>query len=206
MKNLFNIENPVWVFMGKLVDILILSGLWLLCSLPVVTIGPSTAALYYVTLKLANNEEGYTVRSFFRAFKENLMPGIPLGIGAVLVGVFLGCDLYLYSQLDGKVGIVLLWGTIILTVVYLMTLVYLFPLVARCDTDWKHIIVMAFVMSIKNFGWTLLMIVTAVCLFAIGLFVMAPVLVIAIGGTAYIHAKILNMLLREYKLELSKEQ
>ena len=93
MKNLFNIENPVWVFMGKLVDILILSGLWLLCSLPVVTIGPSTAALYYVTLKLANNEEGYTVRSFFRAFKENLMPGIPLGIGAVLVGVFLGCDL-----------------------------------------------------------------------------------------------------------------
>ena len=48
--------------------------------------------------------------------------------------------------------------------------------------------------------------VTAVCLFAIGLFVMAPVLVIAIGGTAYIHAKILNLLLREYKLELSKEQ
>ena len=57
MKNLFNIENPVWVFMGKLVDILILAGLWLLCSLPVVTIGPSTAALYYGTLKLANNEE-----------------------------------------------------------------------------------------------------------------------------------------------------
>ena len=206
MKNLFNIDNPVWVFMGKLVDILILSSLWLLCSLPVVTIGPSTAALYYVTLKLANNEEGYTVRSFFRAFQDNLMPGIPLGIGAVLVGVFLGCDLYLYSQIDGKVGIVLLWGTLILTSVYLMTLVYLFPLVARCDTDWKHILVMAFVMSIKNFGWTLLMIVTAVCLFAIGLFVMAPVLVIAIGGTAYIHAKILNLLLREYKLELSKEQ
>ena len=53
MKNLFHVENPVWVFMGKLVDMLILSGLWVICSLPVVTIGASTAALYYVTLKLA---------------------------------------------------------------------------------------------------------------------------------------------------------
>ena len=40
MKNLFHVENPVWVFMGKLVDLLILSGLWVILSLPVVTIGP----------------------------------------------------------------------------------------------------------------------------------------------------------------------
>ena len=139
MKNLFNVENPVWVFMGKLVDMLILSGLWVICSLPVVTIGASTAALYYVTLKLANNEEGYTVRSFFHAFKENLIPGIPLGIGALAVGIFLGCDIYMYSQLDGKMGIVLLWAVIVLLAVYMMTLVWLFPLMARCKTDWKHL-------------------------------------------------------------------
>lgn len=202
MKNLFNVENPVWVFMGKLVDMLILSGLWVICSLPVVTIGASTAALYYVTLKLANNEEGYTVRSFFHAFKENLIPGIPLGIGALAVGIFLGGDIYMYSQLDGKMGIVLLWAVIVLLAVYLMTLVWLFPLMARCKTDWKHLLVMAFVMSIKNFGWTLLMLVSAACLFALGLFVMAPLLVVAIGGTAYIHSKILNMLWEGYHLGL----
>lgn len=203
MKNLFHVENPVWVFMGKLVDLLILSGLWVILSLPVVTIGASTAALYYVTLKLANNEEGYTVRSFFCAFKENLLPGIPFGIGALAVGVFLGCDIYMYSQIDGKMGIVLLWSVIILTAVYLMTVVYLFPLTARCKTDWKHLLVMAFVMSIKNFGWTLLMIESAGCLFAVGLFVCAPLLMLAVGGTAYIHSKILNLLWKDYQLGLS---
>lgn len=202
MKNLFNVENPVWVFMGKLVDMIVLSGLWVICSLPVVTIGASTAALYYVTLKLAGDEDGYTFRSFFHAFKENLMPGIPLGIGVLAVGVFLGCDIYMYSQIDGKIGIVLLWAVIILTAVYLMMTVYLFPLMARCKTDWKHLLVMAFVMSIKNFGWTLLMIVSAACLFAVGIFVTAPLLVVAIGGTAYIHSKILIMLWKEYHLGL----
>lgn len=202
MKSLFNVENPVWVFMGKLVDMLILSGLWVICSLPVVTAGASTAALYYVTLKLADNEEGYTVRSFFRAFRENLIPGIPFGMGAIAVGIFLGCDIYMYSQMDGQMGVVLLWSVIILTVLFAMTAVWLFPLTARCRTDWKHLLVMAFVMSVRNFGWTLLMIVSAVCLFAIGLFVTAPLLVIAIGGTAYIHSKILNMLWKQYDLGL----
>ena len=46
------------------------------------------------------------------------------------------------------------------------------------------------------------MLVSAACLFALGLFVMAPLLVVAIGGTAYIHSKILNMLWEEYHLGL----
>ncbi|HJC62176.1 MAG TPA: DUF624 domain-containing protein [Candidatus Blautia merdavium] len=205
MKNLFNIDNPVWRFMGKLTDLAVLSGLWVLFSLPVVTVGPATAALYYVTLKLANDEEGYTVRSFFHGFRENLIPGIPLGIGAVFVGIFLGCDLYLYSRIEGQAGTLLLCVTVIFAAVYLMILFYLFPLLARCDTDWKHLLAMAFVMSVKNFGWTLLMIVTTVCFLAIGLFVLAPILIAAIGGAAYIHSKILNMLLKEYQLGLCSE-
>lgn len=189
--------------MGKLVDMVILSGLWLICSIPLVTVGASTAALYYVTLKLANNEEGYTVRSFFRAFRENLIPGVPMGIGAAAAGVLLGCDMYLYSQIGGIAGVVLLGTAIMLTAVYLMVLVYLFPLMARCRTDWKHLLAMSFVMSVKNFGWTLFMIVSAVCLFAAGIFISALLLTIAVGGTAYVHSKILNMLWKEYNLVLT---
>ena len=81
MKNWFQLDNPFWIFMGKLFDMVLLSVLWLVFSLPVVTIGASTTALYYVALKLANNEGGYTVRSFWQAFKQNLIPGIPLGMG-----------------------------------------------------------------------------------------------------------------------------
>lgn len=196
MKGLFQIENPVWVFMGKLVDMLVLTGLWVLTSIPVVTIGASTAALYDVTLNLADNEEGYVIRSFFRAFKENLRQGIFAGILAIAGGIFLGCDLYVYYHMENNAGIVMFWASLILMVVYAMTILYLFPLMARCRTDLKHLFIMAFVMSIKNFGWTLFMLVIVGCFFAVGIFVTAPLLVFAIGGTAYIHAKVLNMLWR----------
>lgn len=71
MGSLFNLDNPIWRFMGKLVDVFILTLLWAVCCIPIITIGPASTAVYYVTLKLVRDEESYTVRSFFKSFKEN---------------------------------------------------------------------------------------------------------------------------------------
>ena len=44
-QSFFNPENPIFRFTGRVLDIVVLSFLWLLCSLPVATAGPATAAL-----------------------------------------------------------------------------------------------------------------------------------------------------------------
>ena len=68
-----------------------LNLLWILCSLPVFTIGASTTALYYVTLKMVQDEESNITAMFFRAFRENFRQAttlwlIMLGIGLLLAG------------------------------------------------------------------------------------------------------------------------
>lgn len=196
------VENPVWLFMGKLVDMVVLGGLWLLCSLPVVTIGASTAALYYVTLKLAKDQEGYVVSDFFHAFRENLKQGIVAGLILGLAGAVLAGDFYLINQMKGSLGILLFWVFAVLTMVFLVILIHIFPLMARYDTDLKHLAAMAFVIGIKNFGWTLFMLALVALFLAAGIFWMMPLLVIAPGGCAYTHAKILNLVWRGYGLEL----
>jgi len=50
---------------------MVLNLLWCICSIPIFTIGASTTAVYYVTLKLVRDEEDGTFRSFFKSFKEN---------------------------------------------------------------------------------------------------------------------------------------
>ena len=71
MRGIFSYDNPVMRFIGKFWDVLILNILWLICSIPVFTIGAATTAVYYVTLKLARDDDGYTIRSFFRSFRQN---------------------------------------------------------------------------------------------------------------------------------------
>ena len=73
-------------FMHALYDLTILNWLWLLCSLPIVTIGPATAAVYAVTLKMARDEESGIVKPFFKAFREGFPQALILSL---LVGVLL---------------------------------------------------------------------------------------------------------------------
>ena len=131
MGSLFNLDNPIWRFMGKLVDVFILTLLWAVCCIPIITIGPASTAVYYVTLKLVRDEESYTVRSFFKSFKENFKQGSVIGIIMTLLLVFFLYDIYAYfmmgTQISRILGIVFL-GIFLL---YLITLVYVYPLQAK---------------------------------------------------------------------------
>ena len=97
LSGFFNYDNPVWRFIGKFGDLIILNVLWFVCSIPIFTIGASTTAVYYVTLKLARNDDGYTIRSFFKSFKENFKQATIIWLillaGAICVG-FAGFDEY----------------------------------------------------------------------------------------------------------------
>ena len=62
LQGLFNYDNPVWRFIGKLGDLILLNILWIVCSIPIVTAGAATTAVYYVTLKLVRDENDGTIK------------------------------------------------------------------------------------------------------------------------------------------------
>ena len=65
----FNYDNDIWRFVGRLADIMVLNLLWILFSLPIVTFGISTTALYYCTLKIVKDEDDGNIRMFLRCFR-----------------------------------------------------------------------------------------------------------------------------------------
>lgn len=203
MGKVFNLENPIWVFMGKVFDMLVLTILWVVTSIPLITMGASTTALYYVAMKQARNEEGYIIQQFFHSFKTNFYQATKVFVVILAIGVFLVVDLLWYYQFKNGLGVMIFFMFFILTVLYGMVITYSFPLLARCETNIKRIFAMAFIISIKNLGWTLLMMTTTVCILAIGIFICAPFLLLSIGLIAYIHGKILYIVLKQYQLVLS---
>lgn len=203
MDRIFDMSNPIWKFMGKLVDMLVLTVLWVVCSLPIVTIGASTTALYYVALKLASDQDGYTVSSFFSTFRKNLKQSTIVWLIMLLLGIFLAGDLWWYYQIEGSIGTMMFFMFAILTLIYLMVAVYVFPLLARCETGIRNLFMMAFVMSFKNLGWTLLIITIMACIMALGIFVMAPILIVGMGFIAYLQSIILNFIFKIYHFDIA---
>lgn len=176
MASFFNYDNPVWRFIGKFFDIMILNLLWVICSIPIVTIGASTTAVYYVTLKLVRDEESSTIKSFFKSFKENFKQSTIIWLILLVAGALIGFDLYFFLQADAStlrtVMIAIFGGFMI---IYLSITLFVFPIQAKFYNPVKRTLFNAFFMSIRHFLQTLGMLIIDIGLLAVGLF-LVPVL------------------------------
>lgn len=191
MAKLFDLNNPVWRFMGRVADLFCLTVLWAVCSLPIITIGASTTSLYYVTLKVAEGEEGYLFRNFFRSFKENFLQSTLVWLIVLVIGLFFGWDLYYYYHLKSQTAVLVFWLFFVLAVLYVFMLAVIFPLAARLDAGVRRLFFMAFMVSLKNFSWVMLMVVLTGCFIAVSIFVFWPLLLFSAGAIAYINSVIL---------------
>ena len=97
--NFFNPDNGLWRGFGRLADFFLLSALWILCSIPVVTIGASSIALYDTVAHCIRYNEGGMVSRFFRTFKQELRRGILLTVVWAVVGYLLNISYQIMTQL-----------------------------------------------------------------------------------------------------------
>lgn len=126
----FSVEGPLYRFMTGLWDVVKLNILWLLFSLPIVTIGASTTAVFSVTNKMAEDAEGYVGRQFIKAFKENLKQGIPMGLAFLFCAYVVYLDFELYRVTQTMTTLVFGW---IACVLFISVFLYSFALLARYE-------------------------------------------------------------------------
>lgn len=180
MRNLFDADGFLMRALTKIADTAWLNVLFLVCSIPVFTIGASTTALYYVTFKMIKGEEGYIARDFFRSFKENFKQSTIMWLIFLVLYVVLGLDLLVLLRMNSAfahAGIVLV---MIPGFLVLFTGLYAFPLLSRFENPTKTTIKNALLLSIANIPKTLLMLlvtiaIPVVCLSDLKLLPLVPI-------------------------------
>ena len=201
MGRFFNLDSPVMVALTKMADLIIVNLLAFFCCLPIITVGASMTALHYVVLKIVRDEECYIVRSFFKSFKENFKQATGIGILVLVAGFICSFDIYYAVRMNQR-GMLIIFT--IMSIIYLFTVLYVFPLQAQFENTIKATIKNAFLLSIKNLPWTLLMAaitaaIIVACYFSSAF--LGIMLICAAGLHAYLCSLILVHLFREYMPE-----
>lgn len=171
MSNFFSMDSKFFVFMGKIADLMILNFLCILCCIPIVTIGPSITAMFYVTMKMVKNEESYIIKGFFKSFKENLKQGVLINLIMLLVAAVLLIDIRIMAAQEGTVYKVLYTIFLAFGVVYIMIYMYIYPVLAKFYNTIKRTFINAMLMSVRHLPYTFLMVLVTAAPFAIILFV-----------------------------------
>ena len=120
----------------------------------VITIGASTTAVYYVTLKMVRDENDSTVRSFFHSFKDNFKQATAIWAIFLAVGLILAFDIWFFvtgqAPVPGIAGNLMTAISGGMAILYLFTYIYVFPIQARFYNPVKYTIRNAFIMSIRH--------------------------------------------------------
>lgn len=208
LSGLFNYDNPVWRFIGKFWDVMIVSWLWLICSIPIVTIGASTTAMYYVTLKLVRDEDGYTIRSFFRSFKENFKQSTVIWLLFLVVGFLLAGDLFFFYKIYDRPGnfrYIMMAVFLAFSIVYLCTITFVFPLQSRFYNTVKRTLFNALFMSLRHFFQTLGIIAIDVAMVVASLYF--PILIFfGVGLIAFVNSFIFSSIFKKYMPKENEEE
>lgn len=134
MGRFFSSDNGIFRAIDKAADFLGLSGLCLVCSLPLVTLGPAAAALYYSTVKCLCRGEEHPYGSFFSAFRENWKTGAGLSLILLPLNFFLlwGRNLVVHAANAGVAGMAAAAVAYTVALVIPLGVLFLaFPLISR---------------------------------------------------------------------------
>ena len=162
MRDFFNFDNAFFRALSRVADLIILNIAFILCSIPIFTIGASMTAMYYVTLKMAENEEGYVLRTFWKSFRQNFKQATLIWLGMMAAGCVLVLDVLILNGTScsfAKIFLILIFATIIL---YCMILLYVFPLLSRFENKLLTTVRNAFIISLADFPRTLAMLIIIV--------------------------------------------
>ena len=210
MGGFFNYDNPVWRFVGRIWDLFILNLLWVICTIPIVTFGASTTAMYYCTLKIAKDRDsGGMFTMFFHSFKDNIRQSTIIWIIMAFIGGILFFDIRFfsfYSPINNTViRMIIFTVTCFLILLWLFIFLYIFPIQAKFINSIKQTFKLALFMSIKHLVRTIIILAgSLIILIAVYYLIMRlpgvmSMLVLILGsGISLFQASQFNMVFDKY--------
>jgi len=144
------------MYLSKVADLIILSVLWFIFSVPIITIVPASVALYFVMLKIVRGEEEVNVaKTFLRGFKENFKQGIVLSLIFIVLLVVLLMDHLIMAWAGNTVGMITSSIFLAMAIWVICVAIYTCPLQAQFVNPVKQTLKNALLLATRKLGTTL---------------------------------------------------
>ena len=199
----FSMDGPFYKIGSLIADIMILSFYWLIFSIPLVTIGSSTTALYYVMTRRISNREGYLFRDFWTSFKSNFKQTTIIWLIFLVVYYILYINIRNIDVVGSMRTIVFPVQVIFLIEIILCSL-YIFPLNARFELTLKDSFKTAFFMANRH------LLTSICCLLIAGAIVYATIatvilFLVAMGLYVFLTSYLFLRIFKKYRPEIDQD-
>lgn len=129
---MFQQDSTLVSFLNKIADMVILSVLWCLHCLPILTAGAACAALYHTTVKVIRQGRGYAFSAFRDSFRANLRQSLLPTLLLIVGFATFGCTCYVcWQRPESMIADIYVIFSILCLILLLIAWIHLFPLIGR---------------------------------------------------------------------------
>jgi uncharacterized membrane protein YesL len=138
--------------------LLYLNAIWILFSLPIITVIPATASMFSVMDKWVREDQHESdFKVFFREFKRLFIKSYPLGLSIVLISGLLVLDLLILKNAVSDIFVIIRYALLLFSLLFLIAVSYSFPVFLRYQFPWYKTLFFSFMLGIRNPVITFLM-------------------------------------------------
>lgn len=211
IQDILDVNNTFFTFFKKLGWVFLLNIMFIITSIPIVTVGASVTGMYAVMNKLIQEREFHFFKDYFGTFKENFWRATVIWFITAIITIILYLNIhYVFFIMTGGFAYVMRVGTVIICVGFCMFANMAFPLITRFDINLKEIIPMMFtiisehiLLSLESVLFTLIILGGSLWIVAtgsvLGFFVLIPF--IALGLHAFVQSYVYKAILDNYAEE-----
>lgn len=206
MKSFFSYDGYLSKILTKVMYIVSLNLLFLLCSIPIFTIGAAQTAMYTVLLRYIKNDEPDIIRSFFRAFRENFKKSTIVWLVMLAVGGTLFLNYYFLYRMQTNLSEAICIVLNLILLAWLVVWVYIFPAMSYFENSIRGYAAFSVGLAIAKLPYTVVLIllqtVPVLCVLFLAQYIpLAVLLLLCCGVTlpAYYSGKLLLKIFKDYE-------
>lgn len=183
MKSIFSGDSAYARFMNKVGDIIFLSVIWLVATLPVVTAGTSMCAAYYTAAKVIRHSNGYVFSQFFKSFRLNFKQSAGMNVVFIFAGALLVFNFVYFKGGTTEFDFYIRCVYLVIGFVLLGMMLYAYAVLSRFNIKTGKVFLMAFQLMFRHLGTTIVL-ELLVILTVLGIYLM-PWAVLILPGLAF---------------------
>ena len=199
------VKEAKWkTILSAVYEIIAAGLLWLLFSLPIVTMGPASTALYYAVVKCIRHERGRLWGVFWAGFRNNFRQSMRAWLLYLAALLLAAVDLYAYTHMGLRQGSPLAAFSGVLLIPALLTFPWMFAYISRFDNSLAGSLKFVSFLAVKNLGRSLLL-AGEVLLFALIAWLLPQILPLIPGAFALLMSLTIEPVFRLYTADASEE-
>ena len=176
-QSFFDSDRLIWKILSRFMDCVYLSTLWLVCSIPIITIGAATTALHNTAVHYFARHDDTILNRFFKTFKEELKRSILIWI-VILIALALCAILWLYviSQGDSELVFISMISAFACSFVSLAAFCWAFPVLANYNMTGFAVLRAAVKISFNKIVYSFVMVIILIAVIAASVIFLFPVI------------------------------